>query len=534
MNHPRAILPGSERVAAASAALVGMTDASLVIGVTVVLKRRTAIDPALLQKHACAPPAERPQADRAAFATEYGAADEAVAAVRAFAAQYELSVGNVDQGRRVVELTGTVAQMERAFATTLNDYTRGSVKFRGRVGPLALPTRLTAYVEAVLGLDNRPVAKPHIAKPRAAPQASYYPNQLAALYSFPPGAGVGQAVALIELGGNYGQADLDEYFKAAGIQTTPKVRTVSVSPGLPVPYGQDTGSDGEVMLDVEVVGAIVPAASIVVFFAENTDQGFYQAVSQAVHDPMTTAVSISWGSAEKDWTQQSMDSWSSLGQSAIMLNVSVFASAGDHGCADEQPGDPGYDGLRHVDFPGSCGAGIVSCGGTSITTKAGVLTGESTWNDGNGWATGGGISASFQIPSWQNGISAEAGTALTMRGVPDVAGDADPNTGIIVRANGSEGTSGGTSAVAPLWAALTARLSASLGRKVGFFIPMLYANASAGATNDIMSGDNSVDGVTGFAAKAGWDACTGLGSPNGAKLLKLLAAPAAVKAKPTR
>jgi kumamolisin len=523
MDEPRVILTGSQRHAVPGATRLQKSDAQSALGVTVVLARRAAIGNETLHAHACSLPGARPDLDRTEFTALYGASDEAIAAVGAFAKGAGLSVTHVDACRRVVELGGTVAQMEAAFSTTLHDYASGSVRFRGREGPLHLPQSLAPFVEAVLGLDDRPMARPHIAHPQAAPLTSYTPPQLAQLYNFPPGDGSGQTIALVELGGNYGPADLQTYFAGLKIPL-PALKTVSVSAGAPVPYGQDPNSDGEVMLDVEMVGAIAPGAAIVVYFSENTDQGFYQAASQAIHDAATTAVSISWGSAEKDWTQQSLDSWKTLGESAIMLNVAVFVAAGDHGCTDEQPGDPGYDGKLHVDFPGSCGTGIVSCGGTSLKSSGSAIASEAVWNDENGWATGGGVSAVFATPTWQRGLTTKAGTALAMRGVPDVAGDADPNTGILVRSNGSDETSGGTSAVAPLWAALTARLAGVLGRKPGFFIPLLYAAKSAG-THDITNGNNTVNGVTGFSAQPGWDACTGLGTPNGAALATLLATP---------
>jgi kumamolisin len=520
MHEPRVILTGSQKQLVPGATRLNASDPDSAVGVTVVLVRRADIGNATLHAHACAAPEARPDLDRAEFSARYGASDEAVAAVRAFAEHSGLSVSNVDAARRVVELRGTVAQMEAAFSTTLHEYSSGSVRFRGREGPLHIPQSLAPFVEAVLGLDDRPVARPHIAHPQAAPSTSYTPPQLAQLYHFPPGDGSGQTIALIELGGNYGPADLQTYFAALKVPL-PTIKTVSVSTGAPVPYGQDPNSDGEVMLDVEMVGAIAPGAAIVVYFSDNTDQGFYQAASQAIHDPATTAVSISWGSAEKDWTQQSLDSWKTLGETAIMLNVAVFVAAGDHGCTDEQPGDAGYDGKLHVDFPGSCGTGIVSCGGTSLKSSAAGISSEAVWNDENGWATGGGVSAVFATPTWQAGLTTKAGNTLAMRGVPDVAGNADPNTGIVVRSNGSDGISGGTSAVAPLWAALTARLAGALGRKPGFFIPMLYAAKSVG-TNDITSGNNTVNGVTGFSAQPGWDACTGLGTPNGAGIATLL------------
>ena len=527
MQEPRQILSGSTRNVAAGAKLIERTKGATKIDVTVVLVRKTKISSAELQQHVLKTPDERASVDHAAFAEEYGASDEAIAAVTSFAAKYGLNVTSVHQGRRVIRLSGSVSSMERAFGTVLHDYAIGQDRYRGRQGPLVLPTEIVDYVEAVLGLDNRPVAKPRL-RSRAA-QISYYPNELATLYSFPPGDGTGQTVALIELGGNYGPDDLQIYFAAAGLRRTPTVQSVSVSPGVPVPYGQDPNSDGEVMLDIEVVGAMAPGATIAVYFAQNTDQGFYEAASQAVHHPSTTAVSISWGSPEKDWTQQSMDAWNSLGKSAILLNVPIFVAAGDYGCTDEQPSDPGYDGARHADFPGTC-ASVVSCGGTSLRANNGSITSERVWNNGDGWATGGGVSTNFQVPAWQSGLSAEGGTALVMRGVPDVAANADPDTGINVRVNGTNSVSGGTSAVAPQWTALTAVISQQVGKKIGFFVPLLYGNSKVGATKDILEGNNTVFGITGFSAKLGWDACTGLGSPNGTKLLALLSgvAPPAV------
>lgn len=301
MNQPRQILSGSTRNPAAGANLVGRTDGATIIEVTVVLKRKQGIPRADLQRHVLMRPQERPIADHVTFTEQYGASDEAVAAIKSLAERYGLTVANVDQKRRVVELIGPASNMEQAFGTELHDYALGKKTYRGRRGPLLLSTETIPYVEAVLGLDNRPVAKPRLRARNV--QAAYYPQDLAALYKFPQGDGTGQTVALIELGGSYGPQDLQTYFAAASLTQTPTVQSVSVVPGVPIPYGQDTESDGEVMLDIEVVGAMAPGAAIVVYFADNTDRSFYQAASQAVHDPATTAVSISWGSPEKDWSQ---------------------------------------------------------------------------------------------------------------------------------------------------------------------------------------------------------------------------------------
>src|SRR5580704_11114942 len=197
MSDSRRILPGSSRNAAPGAKLVGRTDARAKVDVTVVLVRKQPIERDDLHRHALMRPHERPQVDHAAFAQQYGASDEAIAALRAHAVKYGLTVTNVDRARRVVELSGSASNMEQAFGTVLNDYTVAGHTHRGRRGPLLLPTAIAPHVEAVLGLDNRPVAKPRL-KSRSV-QASYYPQQIAALYKFPPGDGNGETVALIEL-----------------------------------------------------------------------------------------------------------------------------------------------------------------------------------------------------------------------------------------------------------------------------------------------------------------------------------------------
>jgi kumamolisin len=174
---------------------------------------------------------------------------------------------------------------------------------------------------------------------------------------------------------------------------------------------------------------------------------------------------------------------------STLLNVPIFVAAADHGCTDEQTTDAGYDGQRHVDFPDTCANGVASCGGTSLQSRGTVITSETVWNDNDEWATGGGVSTYFQNPTWQSGLVAEGSAPLLLRGVPDIAGNADPDTGVNMRANGNDSVSGGTSAVAPQWAALTAVVSQALKKKAGFFIPLLYANSKA-ATNDIAIRNN--------------------------------------------
>jgi kumamolisin len=264
------------------------------------------------------------------------------------------------------------------------------------------------------------------------------------------------------------------------------------------------------MLDIEVVGAIAPQANIVVYFAPNTDAGFLDAITTAIHDTThkPSVISISWGGPESSWTAQAMTSMDAAFQAAATMGITVCVASGDSGSSD------GVSSGDQVDFPSSSPFAL-GCGGTSLQATGGTIASEVVWNDGSeGGASGGGISSYFAVPTWQTGLTADEqgqSVALSKRGVPDVAGNADPETGYAVRIDGTNTVIGGTSAVAPLWAALLARINQVSGKPVGYINPQLYQNPKA--LRDITSGNNGD-----FAATVGWDACTGLGSPNGAAL----------------
>jgi kumamolisin len=453
---------------------------------------------------------------REEFAQRHGADPGDLAAVRAYASSCGLSVVQEHAARRTVVLQGTVAQFNAAFQVQLQQMRHDSCSYRGRTGGIALPSALDGVVEAVLGLDSRPQASPHFRmRPAASGATSFTPPQVAALYGFPSGTGAGVCVALIELGGGFRPADLDAYFKGLGV-ASPTVTAVSVDHAQNAPTGDANGPDGEVMLDIEVVGAIAPQAKIAVYFAPNTDAGFLDAITTAIHDTTNkpSVISISWGSAEANWTAQAMKAMDEAFQAAATLGITVCIASGDNGSSDGV-----NDGADHVDFPASSSFAL-ACGGTSLRGSASTINSETVWNDGaNGGASGGGISGFFAKPTWQaslNAVDAQGRSVpLTQRGVPDVAGNADPQTGYDVRVDGSASVIGGTSAVAPLWAALIARVNQLSGKPAGFLNPQLYQNSKA--LRDITSGNNGD-----FAAAAGWDACTGLGSPNGAALRSVI------------
>jgi kumamolisin len=428
--------------------------------------------------------------------------------------------------------------MNDAFGVELKEYDHPTGKYRGRTGSIHLPAELHDVVEGVFGLDNRPQAKPHFRTRReragaraAAINLSYTPVQVAALYDFPTGVdGTGECIALIELGGGYDTEDLSNYWAQLKLSTTPTVSAVSVGNGSNAPTGDPNGPDGEVMLDIEVAGAIAPGAKIVAYFAENTDAGFLNAITTAVHDSTNnpSVVSISWGGPESSWTQQAMTSMDEAFQSAAAMGVSVCVAAGDDGSTDGVT-----DGLNHVDFPASS-PNVLACGGTQLVASGNTVTNETVWNElaNSEGATGGGISDFFPLPSWQNGAGVPPSANPNKnvgRGVPDVAGNADPSTGYVTLVDGNADVIGGTSAVAPLWAGMIALINESIGKPVGFLNPLLYQDAAAARDlNDITIGNNGA-----YSAGSGWDACTGLGSPIGAQMAAALGAPSSQQAKRT-
>jgi kumamolisin len=443
--------------------------------------------------------------------------------VEAFAAGHGLQVIERDLARRTVRLHGTVARISQAFGVDLRRIETPTATFRGRVGAILLPEELADVVEGVFGLDNRPQAQTRhrVFRPgtaRAAAPASYTPPQVAALYGFPAGDGAGQAIALIELGGGFVARDLSTYFTSLGIKPAPQVIAVSVDGAQNTPTGSADGPDGEVMLDIEVAGSVASGAKIVVYFAPNTDAGFLDAVTTAAHDTTykPSVISISWGGPESTWTTQAMIALDQAIGAAGAMGVTVCVASGDSGSSDGVT-----SGGDHVDFPASSPHAL-GCGGTSLRASGGVISSETVWNDGaQGGASGGGVSVQFGLPTWQSGLSATSSTGthktLGMRGVPDVSGNADPETGYQVRVDGENTVIGGTSAVAPLWAGLIARINANVGKSAGFINLLLYPDS--GALNDIVSGNNGD-----FEAAPGWDACSGLGTPKGATVAALLSA----------
>ncbi len=529
----RVPVPGSERSAPRGADRVGDVRPDERVRVSVILRPRRSLRG--LQSSSAfkaVPPRDRQYLSREELARDYGADPRDVRKIEAFAHEHNLTVMEVSLPRRAIVLSGSVAQLSAAFEAQLSAYSREGETFRGRTGPLTVPAELDGIVRGVFGLDNRRQARPRcrIRRPSQAANPAddtvYTANQLASLYKFPAGSnGTGQCIGIIEFGGGYQTSDLAAYFSQLGIPQ-PSVTAVSVDGVQNSPSPGSDSPDTEVDLDIEVAGTVAPGASIVVYFSDFTEQGWVDAITTAVHDTLhnPSVISVSWGYPEGQdvWTQQAMQAVSDAFQTATAAGITLCLAAGDDGSRDEVS-----DGLAHVDFPASSPY-TLACGGTTLVSSNGTITSEVVWNDGEqGGATGGGVSDVFPLPSWQTSAgvppSANPGGHIG-RGVPDVAADSDPNTGIQILSDGQQEVVGGTSAATPLWAGLIACVNQELGKPVGFLNPLIYPlSESHGAFNDIVSGNNEiVSGVPGYSAGPGWDACTGWGSPNGAGLLAAL------------
>jgi kumamolisin len=523
-------LPGSRRSLMPNSRPAGPVDLAETASLTLRLRSRG--DLRALEEKVRAqsekPLSERTYATRDELAASHGARAEDFDLVEKFAQDHDLVVVHRDTAKRTLVVQGKLKNLLVAFPADVRLYHHATGPYRGRRGDIKIPQDLSEIITGVFGFDTRPRHRsPHRragGRPDAAQNNGVVATEFAKRYKFPTeyqGArvdGSGQTIAIIELGGGFRQSDLKAFFKEANI-ALPKVTAVSVDRAHKDPSNAQS-DDGEVMLDLEVACAVAPKAKYVVYFAPNNgDKGFIDAFAAAIHDKerKPDVISVSWGGPEAASDKQGIDAFHELFVDAAALGLTICVASGDHGAADETIDV--WDGKIHVDHP-ACDDLVLGCGGTQINGNADVA-----WNDGTsleegGWATGGGVSAIFSVPSYQQRyakIPPSIATGKVGRGVPDIAMSA---TNYLTRVDGLEGPSGGTSAVAPLMSALVALLNQAKKKNVGFLNTFLYANASK-VVVDVVHGSNVIDGK-GYQAGPGWDACTGLGTPDGTAILNHL------------
>jgi kumamolisin len=516
------------------------------VTVTLILRRKqTGSKIREVKDFAAAPSAKHVRSSRAEVEQALGADPAELKAVEDFGRQHGLIVVQSNQARRSVVLRGPVSAINRAFAVALHDYQSPRGKYRSHDGPANLPTDIAKYVEAVVGLTNRQVPAQHYAKASKDPPNTkpLTPLQVASLYNFPPGSGANQTIGIYEMqtsggGAGYTVQDLTQTMQAfGGNLTVPKPIDIAVDG-----VGNSGVSDGETGLDITVASALAQSATIAVYFTGGDPQSIIHALQRMIHpdpgDPVPTIISISYGWGPDDasadsFSDQEYTQMGNLFQDAANLSVTVLVSSGDSGAFIESKTQ------AQASYPAS-EPWVIACGGTTVGNIGGASFDEYVWNDtgaGGPGATGGGVSARFGPQDYQKnaGVPNSLTTKKPGRGIPDIAGNASENSGYPQFINGQSQPVGGTSAVAPLYAGLIARINANLGMSVGFINPIMYGAAST-AFRDIVGppgpANNSFGEVVGYSAGPGWDACTGLGSVMGVALQNVLQAALAGSKQP--
>lgn len=430
---------------------------------------------------------------------------EAREAITAYAEKMKLKVEGWWPLTRRLKVRGAVAEMEAAFGFV---WMRAESGHLLGTGDARVPAELRRHLAGVVGHDPRPRLRPHLkatgARQGQAPdEPGKTARDFATQYGFPAGDGKGQHVGLLQLGGAFAEADLKAYFDALGLPV-PTIALQPVSGGDPAPTHD---SRWEMTLDVEVLGAIVPAARLTVFIAPNSADGLLDLVETALKGgpDQPSVLSMSWGAAESEWGELELQLVADAFASAAKLGVTVLVSSGDEGSTDGAT-----DGKQHVAFPASC-PWVLAVGGTQQDDGKEVVWNALAEKKG---ATGGGVSDFFDLPDWQKdaGVPKSANDGVVRRGVPDVAAHAAEAGGYRIFVDAQWRVLGGTSAAAPLLAGLIARINASRKTPLGFLNPVLYGAAKE-TFHPITQGTNGA-----YSATAGYSACTGLGVVDGAEL----------------
>jgi kumamolisin len=562
-------IPGSNRFAVPQAKLIKKSDPKLQIKVSIYARQNPAApgkNKSSLDALSTSLPRDRKYLSDEEFNSTFGADPADLAKIAAWARISKLKVLESSVPMRRVLVQGSIRDISKAFGVELNDYQHPQTgRFRGRVGQIHVPADLSGVVQGVFGLDTRNVGHPRIRRGNfrpvdietlgvatkkkggaAAPTANpfpgaFFPTEVAELYAYPTQFnGSGENVAIFAFNGTspdprggYKLPALQNYFEKVLGGNTPTIKNVVVQgpgndPGPDTTASSNRGdSTGEVMLDMCVVGSVAPDANIFMYFTEFTSQGWVDALNQAITDDnQISVISISYGNPEDDpegaWTSMGVQNVNLAVQAAVAKGITICCASGDDGSTDGATNLTG----AHVDFPASSPF-VLGVGGTNLVATSAApptIQSETVWNEilQSEGATGGGVSDVFAKPTYQNSVSVPPSANPPHnigRGVPDVAAVADPVTGVVVMHIDGKHLEqiGGTSASTPLWASLIARLNQGLNARCGFLNPLLYGKFSSGVLRDIKVGNNGA-----YAAGPGWDACTGLGSPNGDQLFQAL------------
>jgi sugar lactone lactonase YvrE len=444
--------------------------------------------------------------------------------------QEGLSVVRTDSNRLAVFGRTSVAQAQQSFQTSFARVASHGAEFTSAVTPPSLPADVATAVAGIHGLQPhirlRPVSR-LLPKYNGSNTTTYLPAQIATAY----GAsglnlnGAGQTIALIE-NAYPSSSDLAQFWTTASTGTTPVVQPVNIDNGPASPA--DSGSLEEATLDVEWSGGIAPGAVLRVYGSNVSDgvgfdKTYQQVYADAPSNPGMHQFSISFGTNESELDQDYLLIESQYMANLASAGIAVFVASGDGGSnPDPSTGEYNSNDPLTVGYPTS-DPDVTGVGGTTLTlTSTGTISSETAWSVSRSdpAGTGGGPSAYFARPSWQTGTGVSAGS---FRLTPDVAAAADPNAGATIILSGQQTTIGGTSWATPTWAAFCAMLNQSRAAKglaaLGFLNPKIYPLIGTSSFHDITSGNNGA-----YSATAGYDLCTGIGSPNVASLNQALSA----------
>jgi hypothetical protein len=536
----------SEQRPLPAAEYLGPADASEIVQVTIVLRRRPDGPPVPGFDHFTSPLRRRPRLSAVEFAAKYGADPNEIASVAEFARNNGLRIVETHAGRRTVVVSGTAAQMQAAFAVKLGRYRHRRVHrrgadpvaetYRGLDGFVSVPKALSPAIVGVFGLDNLPIRKrgmpadPNVTTPLTV-------QQITQCYNFPTNSAAGQTIAVFS-GDTYNTNDITTSLGANAPTMIPVSVDHEINGGV---------SDYETTQDICIAASVAPGATIAIYTYPSSQVGYFDALQRVVHpnagDPICHVLSTSYYISQADDVPTLQSEGFSVGyfnaihqalEDAALQGVTFCVCSGDNGTDTTSYHGATSDNQAHVTFPAS-DPWALGCGGTTVGADSGAIGPQNfveyVWNDNSG-ATGGGVSNFFPVPSYQNNVTIplSRNTGQLGRGVPDVAGNAATASNYKFSSGGNPFIGGGTSAVAPLYAGLIAVINAALGEPVGFLNAILYTlgnsvcrDVNPWATNP-PSGpiDNHRNAVTGYTAVAGWDACTGWGSINGQLLLNAL------------
>lgn len=494
---------------------VGHPDLNTIIHVEIDIRRKevTASDMQELNKILSDPPHKRQYLTRTQLENYFGCHESDIKDLEAYFRGFDLKITEFLNLSRILKLEGSIENFEKCFHSEIGIF-EGPNKSRyvAYKKALYLPQEFVQKIVHVRGLIYLPKKAVRIPSKThdkiAAPtykQVGYSPKRLAEAYNFPKKLkGNGQCIGILELGGTFNESDFQAFFKKQKVKE-PIIEHVGKV------EGKDTFvNNAEVTLDTEVIGALVPEAVLVIYYGHDLIEAFKHILEDKEgHCP--SVISISWAAAEEGYRPDQIEDLDYLIFQLSLLGITLIGATGDQGAKNATS-------HAQICIPASNPL-VLACGGTQLQLDKRKVKSEVVWNEfGGSVATGGGFSKLYPAANYQKkALQKYPYLKVNTRGIPDIAANASMRFGYDSTYNGQNMVIGGTSAATPLWAALIAMFNQSLGYNLGFLNSVLYQMAGSDAFNQITSGDNQI-----YHASKYWNPCTGLGSPNGAKLLEEL------------